>query len=287
MTREVRLGDGEAVDSIPLAWVGERCLDAAKAFNAAHADTTKRAYIHELLELVVQLLGGHAAGAGLKSCMHAPFSGTENAAETLRVLKLVVDGRLPGIEPKAPGRPQSLADMYKAERTNMLCAQEPEKARGEHRRAATETWNSTYKENLPNQLRDLRDLRARHTGLHQEYEECYCEWMEGMEEAPPATSHGSTTAAATSHGSTTAAATASAAAAATTAAVEALQQATEAGAVDGASALAAAATQGDAAAPSTTAAVGVARPFRNITRAQIQSIVFVHCKRLSCYYGAR
>ena len=108
MTREVRLGDGEAVDSIPLAWVGERCLDAAKAFNAAHADTTKRAYIHELLELVVQHLGGHAAGAGLKSCMHAPFSGTENAAETLNVLKLVVDGRLPGIEPKAPGRPQSL-----------------------------------------------------------------------------------------------------------------------------------------------------------------------------------
>ena len=216
MTREVRLGDGEPVDSIPLAWVGERCLDAAKEFNANHTDITKRAYIHELLEVVVQQLGEHEVGAGLESCMHAPFAGTEEAAEMQRVLKLIADGRLPGIECKAPSRPQSLADMYKAERTDLLCAREPEKARAEHRRAATETWNSTYKENVPNQMRDLSELRARHKGLHQQYDEEYAAWMEGMEDRQVASTNSSSNA--TAIGSATVAA--------TTASVQALRQAT-------------------------------------------------------------
>ena len=214
MTREVRLGDGETVDSIPLAWVGERCLDAAKTFNNKHTDITKRAYIHELLEVVVQQLGGHEVGAGLESCMHAPFAGTEEAAEMQRVLKLIADGSLPGIECKAPSRPQSLADMYKAERTDLLCAREPKKARAEHRRAATETWNSTYKENVPNQIRDLSELRARHKGLHQQYDEEFAAWMEGMEDRPVASTSGN------------ASATSSAAVAASAASVQALRQAT-------------------------------------------------------------
>lgn len=211
--------------------------------------------MHELLEVVVQRLGGHEVGAGLESCMHAPFAGTEEAAEMQQVLKLIADGRLPGIECKAPSRPQSLADMYKAERTDLLCAREPEKARAEHRRVATETWNSTYNENVPNQIRDLSELRARHKGLHQQYEEEFAAWMEGMEDRPVASTNSSGNASASSSS-------AAAAAAASTAAVEALQQATEAGAVDGAVAAAAApaAAVVVAAVPSTTAAAAAAVP---------------------------
>jgi hypothetical protein len=74
------------------------------------------------------------------------------------------------------------ADMYKASRTDTLCARYPGIPRAQHRTHAINDWSATYNDNVPNQIRDLALLRASHKGHVDEYQVELSTWMEGMEE---------------------------------------------------------------------------------------------------------